>query len=49
MCVKCEGSMINDVGRRDKYRKNEKYLPLKNIGHIDLIFHSDIVGHMCKM
>ena len=36
ICV-YEGSMINQRGRRQKNRKNETWLPFKDIGHIDLI------------
>ena len=42
--------MINHVGRRGRYWK--KWLPLKNIGHTELIFHVHIPGAymtMCKV
>ena len=31
--------MINPKGRRGNYREKEKWLPLKNTGHMDLLFH----------
>ena len=43
MYVKYEGSLISHIDRRVKNNKNEKWLPLKNIVHIDQIFHVDIL------
>ena len=40
-CVKYEDPMINHVGWRGIYKIKEKWLPVKDIGHIDLIFLYD--------
>ena len=36
--------MINHTGMRVKYVNKETWLPSKNIGHIDPIFHMHILG-----
>ena len=42
ICVKYEGSVINQICREAIVVKKEKWLLLKRIGHIDLIFHAHI-------
>ena len=41
----------NHVGRRGSYSEKEKWLALKNLGHIDLIFHVHVLAahvHKCE-
>ena len=41
--------MVSHKGRREKYRKKEKWLAFENIGHIYLIFHMQKLGkYICK-
>ena len=42
ICVKYEGSMINNNGMRGNCRKNVS--SFKNIGHTDLIYHVQKLG-----
>ena len=46
--MKYEGSVINHTDRKGNCRgKKEKWLPLKNVGHIDLPTHRSIDVHAC--
>ena len=42
---------LNHLGRRGDYWTKEKWLPFKNTGHIDIIFHVHMLGviyvHIC--
>ena len=43
-CIQYEASMINHLGKRDRYSKKEKWLPFKNNNHIYQIYSVHTLG-----